>query len=82
MGYEEHQQRHSKIMEKKQKTLAGALLNNKIENLKQVQVDSTNWSVFYIDILTNEKWVKEYPHSEMHGGGEPILQLIEKFPWE
>jgi len=69
-------------MEKKQTILLGALLNNKIENLKQVKVDSINWEVFYLDTLTNEKWVKQYPLSEMHGGGAPILKLIDKFPWE
>lgn len=69
-------------MQKKETILIGTLLNEKIETLKQVKVDSTRWKVFYLDILTNEKWIKEYPHSEMHGGGEPILKQIDKFPWE
>ncbi len=69
-------------MENIQMVLSGALLDNKIESLKQVKVDSTNWEVFYVDTLTNEKWVKQYPFSELHGGGSPILKLIEKFPWE
>lgn len=41
-----------------------------------------NWENYYIDEATNEKWVEEYPHSEMHGGGPPQLRMIETFPWE
>ena len=62
--------------------LSGDSLNKKIEQLKEVKVDSVTWRVFYLDPLTNEKWVKEHPHPEMHGGGPPILKLIERFPWE
>jgi hypothetical protein len=69
-------------MENRGTILSGAFLDKKLDSLNQVKVDSTNWTVFYIDTLTNEKWVKEYPHSEMHGGGAPILKRIEKFPWE
>jgi hypothetical protein len=69
-------------MESRKTILSGALLDNKLESLRRVKVDSTNWTVFYIDIMTNEKWVKEYPHSDMHGGGAPILKKIEKFPWK
>ena len=69
-------------MENRKTILSGTLLDNKVETLRQVKVDSINWLVFYLDTMTNEKWVKEYPHSEMHGGGAPILKQIEKFPWE
>ena len=69
-------------METKATILSGTLLHEKIETLKEVKVDSTNWEVFYLDTSINEKWVKEYPHSEMHGGGAPVLKRIEKFPWE
>jgi hypothetical protein len=63
----------NKIMENKRTILSGALLAKKLESLSHVKVDATNWTVYYIDILTNEKWVKEYPNSEMHGGGAPFL---------
>jgi hypothetical protein len=54
----------------------------KLETLKEVKVDPVNWVAYYLDETTNEKWLKEYPHSEYHGGGVPQLRLIEKFPWE
>jgi len=63
-------------------SLSGTLLYEKIESLNQVKVDSSTWQVFYLDPLTGEKWVKEYPQSELHGGGPPILFSIDKFPWE
>ncbi|NTS43923.1 hypothetical protein HRG84_23790 [Flavisolibacter sp. BT320] len=69
-------------MENKRAILYGAALDEKLETLKQVKADTTNWTVFYIDVATDEKWVKEYPHSEMHGGGAPVLKQIEKFPWD
>jgi len=45
-------------------------------------IKQLNWENFYVDDSTQEKWIEEYPHSEMHGGGPPQLRLIEKFPWE
>lgn len=54
----------------------------KKESLQEVKNDVVNWKTYYIDLNTNEKWVQEYPHSECHGGGEPQLRLISKFPWE
>jgi hypothetical protein len=62
--------------------LRGNELNEKKSFLKKVKVDNVNWKVYYIDEEGNEKWVEEYPYSEMHGGGPPELRLIEKFPWE
>lgn len=50
--------------------------------LEKVKVDAVNWVVYYIDNSTGEKWVEEYPHSEMHGGGAPQLRRINFFPWE
>jgi hypothetical protein len=51
-------------------------------SLKQIQIDGVNWLIYYFDEETGEKWVEEYPHSELHGGGPPQLRKIEKFPWE
>ena len=62
--------------------LEGEGLYRKIETLKQIKVDSDNWLIYYIDDANNEKWVKEYPESEYHGGGRPQLRLIRYFPWE
>ena len=62
--------------------LEGEELYKKIETLKQVKADNNNWQVFYINEITGEKWVKEYPYSEMPGGGPPKLRLVDKFPWE
>ncbi|HET9057246.1 MAG TPA: Imm27 family immunity protein [Chitinophagaceae bacterium] len=62
--------------------LKGSELNEKKPSLKKVEVDKVNWKVYYLDEKTNEKWVEEYPHSEMHGGGPPQLRLLDKFPWE
>ena len=52
------------------------------EKLTKVRIDKENWLVYYLDERTKEKWVKEYPYSEMHAGGPPQLRKIEKFPWE
>ena len=60
----------------------GTEFYKKIEYLKKIKVDSDNWLIYYFDELNNEKWVEEYPHAELNGGGIPQLRLIEKFPWE
>jgi len=62
--------------------VTGQELLDKKENLKKIKVDNINWLVFYIDELSNEKWVEEYPYSEMQGGGPSQLRLISEFPWE
>jgi hypothetical protein len=45
-------------------------------------VKQLNWENYYLDENSREKWIEEYPHSYMHGGGPPQLRLIDKFPWE
>lgn len=62
--------------------IEGDELYKKRESLTKIKVDQENWNVYYLDESTQDKWVEEYPHSEMHGGGAPQLRLIEKFPWE
>ena len=54
----------------------------KLDTLEEIKVDSENWVIYYLDEATGEKWQKEYPHSECHGGGVPQLRSIKKFPWE
>jgi len=65
-----------------EKIIRGEEFYRKKEFLQEVKNDVINWKTYYIDSNTNEKWVQEYPHSEYHGGGEPQLRLISKFPWE
>lgn len=60
----------------------GEDLYAKIATLKEIKIDSENWLIYYIDEKSNEKWVEEKPHSEMHGGGPSQLRLLDKFPWE
>jgi hypothetical protein len=45
-------------------------------------VEQVNWENYYLDEVTGEKWIEEFPQSEMHGGGIPQLRLLGKFPWE
>ncbi len=61
--------------------LTGKELENKMFALTKVQTDSTGWLTFYVD-NNEDKWVKEYPNSAQHGGGQPQLRQLIKFPWE
>jgi len=54
----------------------------KRDQLKKLQTDKVNWNIYYIDETTGEKWIQEYPDSELHGGGAPQLRNVAKFPWE
>jgi hypothetical protein len=65
-----------------EKIINGIELELKEAQLKKIETDSINWLVYFLDEITNEKWVKEYPQSEYHGGGAPQLRLIDKYPWE
>ena len=69
-------------MENPQIILSGFDLYSKIETLRQIKVDPVNWEVFYLDEVSGQKWVKQHPHSEMQGGGAPVIKLLSKFPWE
>ena len=62
--------------------ILGEELYKKKEALRKLRTDNINWVVYFIDDETGEKWIEEYPFSEMHGGGPPQLRMIEKFPWE
>lgn len=61
--------------------IIGHQVEVKLELLKQVS-EKEDWNTYYIDENTGEKWIKEYPNSEYHGGGAPQLRKIEQFPWE
>ena len=62
--------------------LSGEGLEAKEGRLKFLQSGETGWIRYYLDEDTLEKWVKEYPNSSYHGGGNPVLKKIDKFPWE
>jgi len=55
---------------------------SKRKGLKEVQIDNVNWVSYYLDEISGEKWIEEYPYAEMQAGGPPQLRLIDKFPWE
>jgi len=60
--------------------ITGEKFYEKRERLKLVR--QLNWENYYLDEINNEKWIEEFPHSAMQGGGPPQLRLIDKFPWE
>ena len=68
-------------MKRKNKIFKGLELEKKLEDLVEKGGDE-NWNIYYLDEKNQEKWVKEYPNSEYHGGGIPQLRKIEKFPWD
>jgi hypothetical protein len=49
--------------------LKGDELIKKLKALKKLEIDNINWRIYYLDEQTNEKWVEEYPYSELQGGG-------------
>ena len=46
------------------------------KHLQKVSVDGEKWEITYICPITNIQWIKDYPHSEYHGGGPPRLQKL------
>ncbi len=60
----------------------GKEMYEKEKTLKKIKVDLENWTTYYSDLETGEKWIKEYPFPEMQAGGPPQMRLLEKFPWE
>ena len=43
-------------------------------HLEKVRVDPDSWEIEYVDPVSGEYWVMDYPLSEMHGGGPPRLR--------
>lgn len=62
--------------------IRGKEFYKKKETLKKIEVDNINWVVYYLDETTGEKWIEEYPFSEMQSGGPPQLRQLKYFPWE
>jgi hypothetical protein len=61
--------------------LKGEDLIAKKEILKKIATDESGWNIYFVDKDSN-RWIQEYSGSEYHGGGQPQLKMIEKFPWE
>jgi hypothetical protein len=54
--------------------LHGAAAVEFAKRLRKVKTDVRTWEVEYIDDATGERWVLDYPHSELQGGGPPRLR--------
>jgi hypothetical protein len=48
------------------------------KNCVQVATDESGWEILYLAKSTQEFWLKTYPNSEHHGGGDPLLTKITK----
>lgn len=48
------------------------------KNCAKVAEDKSGWEILYLTKDAQEYWVKSYPNSEHHGGGEPLLIKITK----
>jgi hypothetical protein len=46
------------------------------ERLKEVRTDVQNWTTEYLDESTGERWLMDYPRSELQGGGPPRLRRL------
>lgn len=55
-------------------------LNQKIASLKKIGVNGEKWEKYYLDEQTGEKWIEDYPQSELQGGGPPRLRMVDSFP--
>ncbi len=46
-------------------------------NLVKVRVDKDGWEIEYVDPITGERWLMDYPQSDAHGGGPPRLRRMD-----
>jgi len=44
--------------------------------LRRKATDATGWDTLYEDPHDGRLWELIYPHSEMHGGGPPLLRVV------
>ena len=63
--------------DKKETMLRGNLAVEFSRTLKIVGVDGHAWETLYYCFDSDTYWLKTYPHSELQGGGEPILTKID-----
>ena len=45
--------------------------------LRKVKIAPEKWETEYENPSTGEKWLLDYPHSELQGGGEPRLRKLK-----
>lgn len=45
-------------------------------HLIKIKVDGKKWEITFKCPLTDIMWLKDYPHSEYHGGGSPRLRKL------
>lgn len=46
------------------------------EHLHRIAMSPDGWSALFRDPDDGRLWERAYPHSEMHGGGPPKLEII------
>jgi len=44
--------------------------------LNRICADSSGWDLLLCDPNDGRYWERTYPHSEMHGGGPPMLRVL------
>jgi hypothetical protein len=42
----------------------------------EVATDSSGWISLFQETLTKAYWVRNFPHSSSHGGGQPVISQI------
>ncbi len=45
--------------------------------LTKIKVHAETWEVEYLDPITGDHWILDYPDSELQGGGSPRLRRTE-----
>lgn len=58
--------------------LAGNAALEYAKRLRKVRVDSSTWTIEYVDEETGKRWLLDYPRSEQHGGGSPRLRPLSE----
>jgi len=57
----------------------GAIAQSYAEShLRKTYVDAENWLIEYVCPLTEKRWIMDYPHGELHGGGAPRLRIVPR----
>lgn len=54
----------------------GAEAKKKAAELRKIGQDDSKWEIYYEDDGTGDRWILDYPESELHGGGAPRLRKI------
>jgi hypothetical protein len=62
------------MIETPPRELSGAAAVEYAKRLRKVSVNAQTWEVEYIDDATGQRWVMDYPQSELQGGGPPRLR--------